>query len=45
MDVEGHGEAQRRSKAKYMKVIRKVANRQKSEVVVDLADLRKVRCL
>ena len=32
-----------RSKAKYMKRLRKVANRQSVEVVVDLADLRKVR--
>lgn len=31
-----------RSKAKYMKVLRRVANRQTTEVIVDLADLRKV---
>jgi DNA replication licensing factor MCM7 len=35
MDVDG-------TRSKYMKVLRKVANRQTSEVVIDLADLRKV---
>ncbi|KAL7421120.1 DNA replication licensing factor MCM7 [Cryptotrichosporon argae] len=34
-------EGDRRSKAKYMRVLRKVANRQTAEVVVDLADLQK----
>ncbi len=43
MAVDGDREVPGRSKAKYMKVLRKVANRQTSEVVVDLADLRKVR--
>jgi DNA replication licensing factor MCM7 len=33
---------ERRSKAKYMKLLRKVANRQTAEVIVDLADLKKV---
>mgnify|MGYP002718906515 CR=1 FL=1 len=33
-----------RSKAKYMRALRRVANRQTEEVVIDLADLRKV-CL
>jgi DNA replication licensing factor MCM7 len=36
-------DAPERSKAKYMKVLRKVANRQSAEVVIDLADLRRVR--
>ena len=40
LDMDGGAS---RSKAKYMKVLRKVANRQTSEVVVDLADLKKVR--
>ena len=41
IDIDDDEHAQR-SKAKYMKKLRKVANRQTSEVVVDLADLRKV---
>ena len=45
LDVDGDGEGPDRSKAKYMKVLRKVANRQTSEIIVDLADLRKVRCI
>ena len=40
-DSDGNEQGQR-SKAKYMRVLRKVANRQTAEVVVDLADLRKV---
>jgi DNA replication licensing factor MCM7 len=42
LSVDGRVE---RSKAKYMKVLRKVANRQTSEVIVDLGDLIKVSCL
>jgi DNA replication licensing factor MCM7 len=42
LDVDGEDGLPGRSKAKYMKVMRKVANRQTSEVVIDLADLRKV---
>jgi DNA replication licensing factor MCM7 len=41
MDVD-EGEGEGRSKAKYMRVLRKVANRQTAEVVIDLGDLRKV---
>jgi DNA replication licensing factor MCM7 len=41
MDVDD-GEGEGRSKAKYMRVLRKVANRQTAEVVIDLGDLRKV---
>lgn len=40
-DADGDEQGER-SKAKYMRVLRKVANRQTAEVVVDLADLRKV---
>lgn len=36
-------DALRRSKLKYMKILRRVANRQTEEVIIDLADLRKVR--
>jgi hypothetical protein len=39
---DGEGQGEERSKAKYIRVLRKVANRQTAEVVVDLADLRKV---
>lgn len=42
MDMDGDSQDGERSKAKYMRVLRKVANRQTAEVVVDLADLRKV---
>jgi len=45
LGVDGEDEAPGRSKAKYMKVLRNVANRQTTEVVVDLADLRKVNSL
>lgn len=31
-----------RSKAKYMRIMRKVANRQTSEVVIDLKDIQQV---
>ncbi|WWD21313.1 hypothetical protein CI109_105797 [Kwoniella shandongensis] len=40
LDVD-EGERRHREKAKYMRVLRKVANRQTAEVVVDLADLKK----
>jgi DNA replication licensing factor MCM7 len=43
-EVDMDGAREGRSKAKYMKVLRKVANRQTTEVVVDLGDLKKV-CL
>lgn len=36
-------ENQGRSKAKYMRIMRKVANRQTTEVVIDLNDLQSVR--
>ncbi|KAI9636883.1 DNA replication licensing factor MCM7 [Dioszegia hungarica] len=39
MDMGGEGEG--RSKAKYMKLLRRVANRQTTEVVIDLSDLKK----
>lgn len=39
-DMGVNGEGDRRTKAKYMRMLRKVANRQTSEVVVDLADVR-----
>jgi DNA replication licensing factor MCM7 len=42
LDVDDNDEREERSKAKYMKVLRRVANRQTAEVVIDLADLRKV---
>lgn len=41
-DLDVDDENNPRSKAKYMRVLRRVANRQTSEVIVDLADLRKV---
>lgn len=34
--------AERRSKAKYMKVLRKVANRRSAEVIIDLNDIKEV---
>ncbi|ORY33036.1 MCM2/3/5 family-domain-containing protein [Naematelia encephala] len=40
MDLQD-GNRAGRSKAKYMKILRKVANRRTAEVVVDLADLRR----
>jgi hypothetical protein len=40
-DLDVNGE--RRSKAKYMKVLRKVANRQSAAVIVDLNDVKEVR--
>ena len=40
MDMGGEGEG--RSKAKYMKLLRRIANRQTTEVVIDLSDLKKV---
>jgi len=45
LGVDDDDERGQRSKAKYMKVLRRVANRQTAEVVIDLADLRKVRRL
>lgn len=36
------GTGDRRIKAKYLRVLRKVANRQTTEVVIDLSDLKKV---
>lgn len=42
-DLSLGGPREGRSKAKYMKVLRRVANRQTAEVIVDLADLKKVR--
>lgn len=39
-DLDLEDEAEGRSKAKYMKIMRKVANRQTTEVVVDLNDLQ-----
>ena len=39
-DLDVNGE--QRSKAKYMKVLRKVANRQSAAVVVDLNDVKEV---
>lgn len=44
MNVDGDGARDGRSKAKYMRLLRKVANRQTTEVVIDLSDLKKV-CL
>jgi hypothetical protein len=45
VSLENYGSAvPGRSKAKYMRALRRVANRQTEEVVIDLADLRKV-CL
>ncbi|EIW66034.1 hypothetical protein TREMEDRAFT_35470, partial [Tremella mesenterica DSM 1558] len=41
LDVDDVDGREGRSKAKYMKVLRKVANRQLAEVTVDLSDLRK----
>ena len=43
-DLDVNGEE--RSKAKYMRVLRKVANRQSAAVVIDLNDVKEVRyCL
>jgi DNA replication licensing factor MCM7 len=39
-DLDVNGE--RRSKAKYMKVLRKVANRQSAAVIIDLNDVKEV---
>jgi len=40
-DLDVNGEE--RSKAKYMRVLRKVANRQSAAVVIDLNDVKEVR--
>ncbi|KAK4687318.1 DNA replication licensing factor MCM7, partial [Tremellales sp. Uapishka_1] len=40
-DLDDLAVGEERSKAKYMKVLRKVANRQTTEVVIDLGDLKK----
>lgn len=42
LGVDDGDATEERSKAKYMKVLRRVANRQTAEVIIDLADLRKV---
>ena len=40
-DLDVNGEE--RSKAKYMRVLRKVANRQSAAVIIDLNDVKEVR--
>jgi hypothetical protein len=42
MEMEGDEGRPSRTKTKYMKLLRKVANRQTTEVVIDLSDLKKV---
>lgn len=41
-DMNMGGPGEQRSKIKYMKLLRKVANRQTTEVVIDLSDLKRV---